>query len=222
MRVWNLCPWPVQLFSISYFYKELENPIDLRSFSAIGLEEDRFVTPVNYPEGEISGWEFEVRQDMGVWWKYAKGLTLGFNSTLMESEVTRPADEYKLVKEFGGDTTRRMAGQPDYILGTYAMYDIEDWGSSFGLFFNKRGDVLAVGDSVDDSKYTPCIYEEPLEQLDFTFRQKFYEHWSVGFKIKNLLDPQVKRVYKMDNGKEALRSSYRKGREYSISLSCEW
>ncbi|MFO7936506.1 MAG: TonB-dependent receptor [Kiritimatiellia bacterium] len=211
-----------QLISVSYFYKDLKDPIDVRAFNY--NEGDMFITPVNYPEGEISGWEFEVRQDMGAWWKYAKGLTLGFNLTLMDSEVTRPADEYETLKEFGADKTRRMAGQPDYILGTYAMYDIEDWGTSFGLFFNRRGDALASGDSYhgEYDVYVPCIYEEALEQLDFTFSQKFLDRWAVSFKVKNLLDPQVKRMYRTEDGKEALRSSYRKGREYSISLSCEW
>jgi outer membrane receptor protein involved in Fe transport len=213
-----------QLLSVSYFYKELLNPIDLRAFSpGGGVEGERFIMPYNYPEGEISGWEFEARQDIGQLWSYARGLTLGFNSTLMESEVVRPADEFQQVQEFGAERTRRMAGQPEYILGTYAIYDIEDWGTSLGLFFNRRGDVLAVGDSVDNGdEYTPCIYEEPLEQLDFTISQRFLKRWTVGFKIKNLLNPKVKRVYRMEDGNEALRSSYRRGREYSISLACEW
>jgi outer membrane receptor protein involved in Fe transport len=210
-----------QLFSVSYFYKELKNPIDVRSFRGY-IEGESFITPVNYPEGEISGFEFEARQDMGVWWQYARGLTLGFNSTLMDSQVTRPKDEYEQVKEFGGDSTRRMAGQPDYIIGTYAMYDIEDWGTGFGLFFNRVGDLLSVGDSVDGDEYTPCIYQQPLEQLDFTFSQKFYERWTLGFKIKNLLNPKVSSEYRMENGKSIERSSYRVGREYSVALSCEW
>lgn len=214
-----------QLFSISYFYKDLTNPIDVRKFAY--NEGSMFVTPVNYPEGEIFGWEFEVRQELGYWWKYAKGLTLGFNSTLMDSELTRPQSEYEQLKQFGIDKTRRMAGQPEYILGTYAMYDIEEWGTAFGLFFNRRGDVLATGDSVNpeygsNGVYIPCIYEEPLEQLDFTFSQKFLERWAIGFKIKNLLDPQIQRKYHLDDGREMLHSSYRRGREYSISLSCEW
>lgn len=211
-----------QLFSISYFWKDLKNPIDVRAFNY--NEGDMFITPVNYPEGEISGYEFEVRQEMGYWWKYARGLTLGFNSTLMDSEVTRPKDEYESLKEYGVGKTRRMAGQPDYILGTYAMYDIKDWGTSFGFFFNRRGDALATGDSYNGEYdvYVPSIYEEPLEQLDFTFSQKFLDHWALGFKVKNLLDPKVERKYHLDDGRTALRSSYRKGREYSIALSCEW
>ncbi len=214
-------PAPGQLLSVSYFYKELKNPIDVRSFGGY-IEGERFITPVNYPEGEISGFEFEARQDIGVWWEQAKGLTLGFNSTLMDSEVTRTKDEYEQVRQFGGDLTRRMAGQPDYIIGTYAMYDIEDWGTGFGLFFNRSGDVLAVGDGVDGDEYTPCIYLKPLEQLDFTFSQKIYERWSLGFKIKNLLNPRVESEYRMENNQSVERSSYRVGREYSISLACEW
>ncbi len=211
-----------QLFSFSYFFKELKNPIDVRAFDY--NQGDMYVTPINYPEGEISGFEFEVRQDMGAWWRYARGLTLGFNTTLMESEVTRTENEYNTVKEYGAKRTRRMAGQPDYILGTYAMYDIEQWGSSFAAFFNRRGDVLSTGDSYngENDVYVPMIYEEPAEQLDLGFSQKFLGRWAVGLRAKNVLDPQIKRMYRTEDGKEALRSSYRRGREYSVSLSCEW
>ena len=210
-----------QIWSASYFYKKLTDPIDMRAYNGY-IEGEMFITPVNYPEGRIDGVELEVRQHLGDWVGWAKGLTAGANAAFMESEVTRPKAEYDSVKPFGGRRTRRMAGQPDHLLGLNVMYDIEAWGTSLGLFFTRRGDALVTGDSVNGDRYIPMIFENTVDTLDFNLSQKIYKRWSLGFRVKNILDPDIEQEYRLEKGGEALRSSYKLGREYSLSLSCEW
>ncbi len=210
-----------QIWSISTFYKKLRNPIDMRAYNGY-VEGEVFITPVNYPEGEISGVEFEVRQSLGEWLDWSKGLTLGANFALMESEVTRSANEYASVKAYGGGRTRRMAGQPDHLLGLNLMYDVEAWGSCFSLFFTRRGDALLSGDSVNGDRYVPMVFENPFDTLDFGFSQKLTKRWTLGLRVKNILDPEIEQEYRLEKGGEAVRSSYKVGREYSVSLACEW
>jgi TonB-dependent receptor len=210
-----------QVWSASYFHKKLTDPIDTRAYTGY-VEGELFITPVNYPEGRIDGVELEVRQHLGEWIGWTKGLTIGANAALMDSEVTRPQAEYESVKAFGGRRTRRMAGQPDHLLGLSLMYEIEDWGTSLGLFFTRRGDALVSGDSVNGDRYIPMIFENTVDTLDFSLSQKFWDHWNLGFRVKNILDPDIEQEYRLEKSGEALRSSYKLGREYSLSLSCEW
>jgi TonB-dependent receptor len=210
-----------QIWSASYFYKKLTNPIDMRAYNGY-VEGEVFITPVNYPEGRIDGVEFEMRQHLGDWIDWTKGLTIGANAALMESEVHRPQNEYESVKPYGGRRTRRMAGQPDHLLGLNLMYDIEAWASSFNLFFTRRGDMLVSGDSVNGDRYVPMVFENQIDSLDFGFSQKIMRRWTLNFRVKNILDPEIQQEYRLEKGGEAIRSSYTMGREYSVSLACEW
>lgn len=209
-----------QIWSASYFYKKITDPIDMLSvYDNVNIA---YFTPDNYPEGHISGVEFEARQHIGEWAGWARGLTAGANLALMESEVTRPEYEYQLVKAFGGKRTRRMVGQPEHLLGLNLTYDIESWGSAFGLFYTRRGDALVAGDSVNGDSYYAMIFENPVDTLDFSFSQKIYRRWTLGFRVKNMLNPDIEMEYRTEGGLSASRSSYKLGREYSMSLSCEW
>jgi outer membrane receptor protein involved in Fe transport len=159
---------------------------------------------------------------VGEWFEWSKGLTVGGNLAVMESELTRSDAEYDLVSAYGAKKTRRMAGQPEHLVGVNLMYDIEAWGSAFGLFLTRRGDMLVTGDSVNGDRYVPMIFENPVNTLDFSYAQKIGKIWTLGFRLKNILDPAIEQEYRLEQGGEVLKSSYKLGREYSVSLSCEW
>ncbi len=71
------------------FYKEIKDPIEYVQRIA-GFT---FTTPVNYPEGELTGLELELRQDIGRVWEPLQGLFFGANATFIDSQVTLPDDE---------------------------------------------------------------------------------------------------------------------------------
>jgi outer membrane receptor protein involved in Fe transport len=79
-------PYPGSLISGSWFYKDIKRPIEFVQRNA-GFT---FTTPVNYPKGRLSGFEFEIRQDLGHFWKELAGLSIQANATIIDSEVTLP------------------------------------------------------------------------------------------------------------------------------------
>jgi hypothetical protein len=54
-------PYEGGLVSLSWFHKDIEDPIEYVQ----RLAGFNFTTPVNYPEGTLGGVELEVRQDLG-------------------------------------------------------------------------------------------------------------------------------------------------------------
>ncbi|MGC9326174.1 MAG: TonB-dependent receptor domain-containing protein, partial [Candidatus Hinthialibacter sp.] len=57
-------PYNGSLISLSFFQKDIENPIEYVQ----RIADYAYTTPVNYPKGEISGHEIEIRQDLGRFW----------------------------------------------------------------------------------------------------------------------------------------------------------
>jgi outer membrane receptor protein involved in Fe transport len=69
---------------------------------------------------------------------------------------------------------------------------------------------------------TPDIYERAYGTLDFKMSQGFGEHLTASFSVKNILDPEKKFSYRLDNGlvdKEFLYSSYKAGTSFGVSLA---
>ena len=77
-------PYPGGLFSFSWFYKKITDPIEYRQ---VLLDSTLATTAENFPEGTINGYEAEVRQALGRLWRSLEGLSVGGNITLIDSEV---------------------------------------------------------------------------------------------------------------------------------------
>ena len=217
-------PYEGALISASWFKKKIKDPIEYTQ-DYIDFFKD-FTTPVNYPEGTLSGYEFEVRQHLGQFISALDGLSVGGNLTLINSEVTLPDDEVLRLDTFGpaGDwRTRNMTGAPEDLYNLFATYDIEKTGTKLALFYTVTGDTLVAGPR-SRGEYVPSVYAKQYGTLNFSLSQKFGEHWSLGFKAKNLLDPKIQEVYRSDyvEGGDVLKKSYTRGMEFSISLGCEF
>jgi hypothetical protein len=218
-------PYEGGLISVSYFKKDITGPIEYVQRIADFV----YTTPVNYPEGELSGYEFEVRQDMGRLWKRFAGLSVGGNATIIDSEVTLPEEEAAQFEEPNIDApmpTRDMTNAPEHLYNVYFTYDLGEWnlyglsGTQVSLFYTVRGDTLVAGAGQSKGKFVPNVYEKEFGTLNFSLIKKFGEHLSVKFAAKNLLDPDIQTVYRskyIDD--DVTKTSYQKGRDFSLSLS---
>ena len=210
-------PYQGGLVSVSYFYKDVTDPIEYVQKAGNGFS---FTKPINYPEGELSGYEFEVRQNLGYFWDIFEGLSLGANATFIESEVTLPDDEANLLKLIKfPEPQRDMTNAPEHLYNLFFTYDIESWGTQFGMFYTVRGDTLVAGTGYATS-YIPSIYETEYGTLNLSLSQKLWEKWTLKFQAKNLLDPAIETVYRskyMNN--DTVKTSHHKGMEFSMSIS---
>ncbi|MFA7368334.1 MAG: TonB-dependent receptor, partial [Kiritimatiellales bacterium] len=216
-------PYQGGLVSASWFKKDIRDPIEYRQdysdFAKI------FTTAVNYPEGTMSGYEFEIRQHLGQFLDSLEGLSIGGNLTLINSEVTMSEeDSQRLFDNYGFvQTTRDMLNAPEYLYNLYTTYDIKKTGTKLGLFYTVKGDALVAGHQ-SRGEYVPDVYAKEYGTLNFSLSQKIGERWTLDFNAKNLLSPEIQEVYRSEHieGGDVLKRSYTKGIEFSVSLGYEF
>lgn len=214
-------PYAGGLLSASYFKKKIEDPIEyvqrLAGFT--------FTTPVNYPEGVISGLELELRQDMSALYDSLAGLNIGVNATFINSEVTLPADEAALFSLPGvaaPRNSRDMVNAPERLFNAFFRYDFFPTDTQLGVFYTIQGDTLVAGAGVSDSNFVPDIYANRHDSLNMTLSQGIGKYFTLTFKAKNLTNPTIEEVFRSPYiGADVRNTSYSKGIDYSISLTAE-
>jgi TonB-dependent receptor len=216
-------PYEGGLFSTSYFVKKIEDPIEYSQ----GYAGFNYTYPTNYPKGELSGFEFELRQDMGYLFKSMKGLSIGANATFIESEVTLPDWEAENLRANGTPApTRDMSNAPEYLYNFFLTYNMERLGlpnTDFSIFYTFKGETLIAGAraAAGGGEYIPDVYELGYGTLNLGLSHKFGKNWTLKFQAKNLLDPDIESVYRFPSymGGDFTKTSHQKGREFSLSLS---
>src|SRR5262249_30865548 len=148
------------LLSLSWFKKLVDQPIEyvqeLKSDTTGTL-----TTPVNYPEGELGGYEVEVRQSLGRFSEKLDGLALGANATFIDSEVTLPSGDAEDFATQGVPMpTRDMSNAPEYLYNLYLTYDLDAGKTQLAAFYTVQGDTLVEGAGLDGIKFIPNIYQK--------------------------------------------------------------
>jgi outer membrane receptor protein involved in Fe transport len=220
-------PFEKSLVSFSWFKKRIENPIEYVQSYLDNVGD--IITPENYPYGEMWGYELEIRQDLGAFWRPLEGLSLGGNATKIHSMVElsdSDIDQHNdWLSEYGLEVspTRDMLNAPEHLYNIFASYDVEKTGTTLGLFYTVTGDTLVAGAGQSGGNYVPSVYSLEYETLNFSLSQKIGDHLTLSFNAKNLLDPQIQQVYRSDFlDEDVLKTSYSKGITYSLSLSGEF
>jgi hypothetical protein len=187
-------------FSVGGFYKSFTAPIE-----AIFQPGDKLVkTFTNASAAKSYGAELEGRSSLRHISRHLRRWSLSANYSLIKSQV-------EIDKTQGNQTSldRPLQGQSPYVVNLQLFYDRPQLNITSGLIFNVIGRrITEVGVNA-----RPDTYEEPFQQLDFVFNQKFKE-WGYGFKAKNLLDPKAEST----QGEEIVRSR-NKGRSYAFNVS---
>jgi len=181
---------------------------------------------VNYPEGTLSGYEIELRQKMEYIWDALKGLSLGANATFIDTEVILPDDEAAELAQSSIQAPmpkRDMTNAPNHLYNFFLTYDLERTGTEFGIFYTIRGDTLIAGAGQSNGSFIPNVYEKEYGTLNLSLSQKFGENWNLRFQAKNLLNPEIETVYRSRYiGDDVTKTSYRKGMDFSISVSASF
>lgn len=213
-------PYKGGLFSLSYFYKDVKDPIEYVQRN-VGFT---YTTPVNYPQGKLEGWEIEIRQELARFWESLEGVSVGANATFINSEVTLPEEEARLLSNLQAPEPKRdMTNTPERLYNFFITYDLAPYGTQLALFYTVRGDTLVAGAGQSGGRYLPSVYETEYGTLNFSISQKLGQIWKLQFQAKNLLDPDIETVYRSKYiGSDVTKTSYRKGIEYSIGLSASF
>jgi outer membrane receptor protein involved in Fe transport len=211
-------PQAGDLVSVSWFNKDIDDPIEYVQNADLD-----FTTSVNYPEGNLNGFELELRHALGNTWEDLTGLSMGVNATFIDSEVTLPADEAAGFADPSIDvpiTKRDATGAPEHLYNLYVTYDVEHTGTQFAIFYTVKGDTLVAGAGEANGNFVPSIYEKEYGTLNLSISQQLSERSRLQFQAKNLTNPAIEEVYRSDSiDGDVTRSSYTKGREFSLGLT---
>ncbi len=203
-------PWEGSLVSASVFYKNITDPIELIQI-ARGPDLYQYA---NYSDAKVQGVEFEMRQNLGNWWKPLGPFTLGFNFAHIESEVNLLERE-KILRANYGETgaTRPLYDQPTFVVNGDLTWENVDWQTRVTLSAGAVGQrLVAVG------TFAPDEYLEPAPNLDLFISQQLADHWNLRFSAKNLLNPDYEVVQQWPTAGPLVRTRYTKGMEFGISL----
>ena len=213
-------PYAGGLLSASWFRKEVKDPIEYVQRFQASLY---YVTPLNYPEGWLEGWELEARQQLGRIWPSLEGFSVGANATFIDSEVTLPQEEVEAFASRGAPTeSRDMMGAPEHLYNFNLTYESEKYGTKIGLFYTIRGDTLVEGGSALNN-YVPDVYEEEYGTLNIGLSQPIGEHCTIKLQAKNLTNPDIRRVYRSEYvSGDTVKTSYSRGIDISLSLAYEF
>jgi TonB-dependent receptor len=215
-------PFAGNLMSLSWFHKDIDDPIEyvqrLAGFNC--------TTPVNYPEGQLSGIEAEVRQSLGNFSSSLDGLSVGLNATFIDSSVQLPDDE---VAGFNAPniqapmTERDMTSAPEHLYNFFLTYEVASSGTQLGLFYTVQGDTLVAGAAESSGNFVPSIYATQFDTLNFTLRQPLAGALELVFQAKNLTNPRIEEVYRSPyiDG-DVVHTSYTQGIEYTIGLAARF
>jgi hypothetical protein len=214
---WEWFRRPGEVFAFSLFYKDIQEPIEFAQTQSDPIK----LQYINSPKATVFGVEVEARTALDIIDPMLKEFSLGANFTYVQSEVDRsPAEIFnRRVFSVPGDETRPLYDQSPYIANADLSYDNASSGTTVSLVFNIAGPRLTF------AGYTvPDVYEEPAPRLDFFISQRLGKRWKVRFSARNLLNPEVKRVYDFtgSNGEEYTYSSFTRGIEFGLSASCSY
>jgi outer membrane receptor protein involved in Fe transport len=186
----DYAPYEGGLVSASWFKKDVRDPIEYVQV----LKNFTFTTPVNYPKGELSGYELELRQSLGRFSDKLDGLALGANATFIDSEVTLPADEAQDFADLGVPMpSRDMSNAPEYLYNLYLTYDLDAGKTQFSAFYTVQGDTLVKGAGLDGVHFVPNVYQKEYGTLNLSLARTLSEHFRLTLQAKNVTNRTSRR-----------------------------
>jgi hypothetical protein len=148
---------PLELVSLSFYHKKLQNPIE-RSVLEVGS--GIVFSFFNAESATLTGMELEVRKDFGFLsslWPRFKNLSLATNLNYSTSTAITPRGAFQVQTS----QERQLQGQAPYILNVSLDYNDPTWGSA-RLLYNRIGSTLFAVSAYG----IPDRFEEPRNQVD--------------------------------------------------------
>jgi TonB-dependent receptor len=217
---WELFQERGQLFSISGFYKFFDKPIELVRIPTQQTSSE--FQPRNVGDGRLFGVEIEMRKSLGFITPSLDGLGVSVNVTLVESQIEMTQVELNSRQNFQRDgetisNIRDMAGQAPYVINAGLTYRNPDAGIDAGLFYNVKGETLEI---ISSGLY-PDVYFQPFNSLNFSFNKRLGadQNTSIDFKVSNILNNDLERVFSSFEAEDQFFSRFSPGVSFSLGVS---
>lgn len=190
---YEIFPGKGQLFSLSVFYKDFKNPIELQ---ALANNSNQYK---NAKSGTNRGVELEYRTLLSSVFgsketKLLDDLTLFTNVAVIRSKadisnLTTDAEDIPL------------QGQSPYVLNAGMQYMNKEYGWSSSLNLNRIGNRIAIHGNQTPSGGTPAYWEKSRTFLDFQLAKSFLKNkLEFKFNVQNILKQDL--IFYQNNEKE--------------------
>lgn len=209
---WERFPRGGEVLAASLFYKRLENPIE-QVFA------DGRIFPNNVETGTVYGVEVEARRKLDFLAARLEDVTLGFNASLIASEVKISPGELKLIRAVfpRAKDTRALFGQSPYLVNLDVTWAVPSWGSTFTGIYGVSGERL----DLVTTGALPDVFEQPAPAVDFVWSQRLSRRFKLKVTAKNLLDPAREKT--LEHGGVVYRyQSLHSGRTFSAGVTYEF
>jgi hypothetical protein len=195
---WELYKSGGQLFSLSGYYKSFLKPIEIVQYAT----RPGSFQPRNVGDGEVFGFEAEMRVNLDFIASPLKGFQVLVNFTYAKSRIEMSETEYdsRVRNARTGQTIdeyRSMAGQAPYLINAGISYNGGEMGFwrafEAGVYYNVQGETLEYVGIAD----RPDIYSKAFHSLNFNANKKFGkdDRLQLGLKVENLLGSAEQSVF---------------------------
>ncbi len=198
---------PLELASMSFFYKRIADPIETVVLTLSGTAATSFA---NFDSAELWGFEWELRKHFGFLGPQLADLALYLNASWIDSESSRDAPAQT------GDVTTSssgpLVGQAPFTVNAALEYARQDWGI-FRLIYNTIGERL----DARGANGLPDIFEQRRDQLDFVFTRTF-DAFGVPLATKLSVENILNDDYLWTQA-GIVQSRYRAGATFKVGVS---
>lgn len=222
-----------QFVTLSGFYKDIQNPIEVTSTQIGGADAQTYV---NAPSAKLYGFEFEFEKNWELGGRFSgKDLVFKTNYTWSNSNVS--ADGIVITSTVnsatGANATpvpaagfivdgRSLQGQSDHLFNLQFGYEDIELNSRATFLVNWASKRIRQTENIITG--APAVIERPPVTLDFVWSRELETWgggWEIGFKVRNILGDDYEATQEFSDDTVALFDTYSLGREISFSLKKE-
>ena len=175
-------PGKAQLFSVSLFYKQFKDPIELQ---ALANNSNKYANAIS---GEAKGIELEYRTLLSTIFgaqenKLLDDITLFSNLAIIRSKVD-------ISNLFESDKVQDipLQGQSPYVFNAGIQYINNDAGWSTSINANRIGDRIAIQANQTANNFVPAMWEKSRTFLDMQIAKSFMKNkFEIKFNMQNVL-----------------------------------
>jgi hypothetical protein len=176
---YEYAPGKGQIFSVSGFYKDFTDPIELINRTGTSGAPELYFTNVNKVVN--FGTELEYRLNLG-FLKESEDTTFWDNSTAY-TNFSYIRSKVDLAGVIGSGTDRPLQGQSPYLINAGFSYFDEKSGWAFNASYNVVGQRIYIVGNVQE----PSVWENGRNVVDVQLSKLIQEKFEIKLNVKDLL-----------------------------------
>jgi hypothetical protein len=192
--------------SISAFYKDFENFIELQSIGS------NYTWLNDSKKAWLRGIEIEGKKSLTKYFEFRANLTFTSSQSTYQKKILQGGGFYT-----NGETvTGPLFGQAPYVINSIISYKLDKIGLVATASYNVQGArrVIDVG-----GNGIPDVYELPRNLLDMNVSKTLGKHFSIMIRANDILNSPIRRAYKFsEDSTPILYDHYRYGTTYTFTV----